>query len=359
MKKKIFSVAALSLFTAASLFAGDFGFVFGSLGLHPSYFGGILPVYYNVGVGYTGITLLEDNTTAFQFLVGGGLSQRTLFQDANGDSTFTEKVANIKSIDATLKMKQGFLNDDLTSDLSFKAAYQYTDDVVANSTVYPDLAENSETYTALTYSLLYDRMDDRMFTQDGYSAQLKFTYAPAFTNTAADFVSGNLELQYAKTLYTLQSPRDNRNILSLVLVDRFATSYTDGSVIPTSFESSVSLGRRVRGFSKYSYNTKMNFVNNLDLRVGTFEITETSPIILLPRFNFFFDTGYAIGEYLNSDVKIDSADALLMSAGLQATISIMDQVDLGYQLAYLISGDNYEKGEGTKLVGALTLFLDF
>ncbi|MBK5201097.1 MAG: hypothetical protein JJE21_06135, partial [Spirochaetaceae bacterium] len=75
MKKKIFSVVALSLFTVASLFAGDFGFVFGGLGQHPDYLGGIIPVYYNVGVGYKGITLLEDNTTEFQFLVGGGLSQ--------------------------------------------------------------------------------------------------------------------------------------------------------------------------------------------------------------------------------------------------------------------------------------------
>jgi hypothetical protein len=361
MKKKIFSVAALSLFTAASLFAGDFGFVFGGIGQHPDKLGGILPTYYNVGVGYKGLTLLENNTTEFQFLVGGGFSQRTLFQDVNtGAPVSGETKVDISSIDGTFKIKQGYLNDDLTADLSLKAAYQYiSDSDVVVSDIYPDLGDNKATFTSINYSLLYDKMDDRMFTQDGYSAEFELTYAPSFTNTTADFISGNLELQFAKTLYTLQSPRNNRNILSLVLVDRFSTSYTEGDVIPTSFESKVALGNRVRGFSTYSYNTKMNFVNNLDLRVGTFEITETSPIILLPRFNFFFDTGYAMGEYLNSSVSIDSSDALLMSTGLQATISVADQVDLGYQFAYLLSGENYQEGSDAKLINSFTFFLFF
>lgn len=362
MKKKIFSVVAISVITAVSLFASDFGFVFDSLGQHPDYLGGIVPVYYNAGVGYKGLTLLEDNTTEFQLLLGGGLSQRKLFQEkVNGLPVFSSTEANIIGVDGTLKMKQGFLNDTLISDLAITTAYQYIDDkdVIAASTVFPDLGKNSETYSAITHSLLYNKMDDRMFTQDGYSAELELTYAPSFSNSAADFISGKFEIQLAKTLFTLKAARDNRNILSVVVVDRFLSNYTEGKVVPTSFQSDISLGKQVRGFTKYSYNTKMNFVNNFDLRISTFEITETSPIILLPRFNFFLDTGYAIGNYLNSSVSIASKDALLMSTGLQATLSVMDKVDLGYQLAYLISGNNYAAGSAKKLIGSITFFLDF
>jgi hypothetical protein len=202
-------------------------------------------------------------------------------------------------------------------------------------------------------------MEDTIFTQDGYSAELSYTYAPSLSFSTSDFYSAILDIQFAKTLYTLKAARDGRNILSLVLVDRLASSYTDGESVPTSYQSKVALGNKVRGFAGYTYNTNFNVVNNLDLRVGTFEISEYSPLVFLPRFNFFLDTGYAAGNYLNSNVEIDAADGFLMSTGLQATIDIADMVDLGYQIAYLINGSNLSKDAGTSLVGSITFFLMF
>jgi hypothetical protein len=364
MKKKLLITMMVATLTATTAFAGDFSFKFGSMAQHPDYLLGVIPTYLNVGVGYDGITLIDGNTTEFEYYVGSGFTQRSLYQDtttgeqlaAGSDGT----VANIFSADGTIKMVQGFLEDDsLTATLGAKEGYDrvYSDDVLAGSTVYPDLAQQNNYYTLLTADLKYDKMEDNFFTQDGYSAELSFAYAPGLVSNSSDFYSANLDLQYAKTLFTLEGTRDGRNLLSVVFIDRFETSYTDGDEVATSYQSNVALGNRVRGFSTYSYNTNLNFVNNIDIRVATFEMTEYPLFVYLPRFNFFFDTGYAMGDYLNSSVAIDSSDALLMSSGVQATLSISDVIDLGYQIAYLIKGDNIS--ENSNIVGSVTFFLQY
>lgn len=366
MKKKLLVTALVASFALGSVFAGDFSFKFGSLAQRPGYLAGIIPTYYNVGFGYDGISLLEGQTTELQYFQGAGFTQRIFYQDANGNQTLTNidsQTSNIFSVDSTLNLKQGFLdNDSLSVNLGIKGAFEniYDDDesIVLNSTSYPDLVASTNWYNWLIGSLKYDMMVDNIFTQDGYSGVLTFTYGPSFTNSTSDFYSAVLDLQYAKTLYTLKSSRDGQNLVSLVLINRLETSYTDGDMVPTSYQGDVALGNKVRGFSYYTYNTNFTVVNNLDLRIATFEITD-KPVTILPRFNIFVDTGFAAGNYLNSDEKIDSSDSFLMSTGLQATVDLGDLVDLGYQIAYLISGSNLSKDDGTSLVGSVTFFLMF
>lgn len=365
MKKKLLVTALVASFALGSVFAGDFSFKFGSLAQRPGYLAGIIPTYYNVGFGYDGISLLEGQTTELQYFQGAGFTQRIFYQDTSGDQTLTNtnpQTSNLFSVDSTVNLKQGFLEDDiLTANIGVKGAFEniYDDDgsIVAGTT-YPDLTESTNWYSWLISSVKYDKMSDNIFTQDGYSGELTFTYGPSFTNSTSDFYSAVLDLQYAKTLYTLQSSRDGQNLVSLVLINRLETSYTDGDKVPTSYQGNVALGNKVRGFSYYTYNTNFTVVNNLDLRIGTFEMTDY-PVTILPRFNIFVDTGFAAGNYLNSDVKIDPSDSFLMSTGLQATVDLGDLVDLGYQIAYLINGSNLSKDDGTSLVGSVTFFLMF
>jgi len=371
MKKKLLITMLVASLVTGTLFAGNFSFKFGSMAQHPDYLFGILPTYLNVGAVYDGISLIEGNETEIQFYQGLGFTQRVLYQDKisgapNAIGTAVENAANattanLFSIDSTLKIQQGFLEDDcLIANVGIKAAYErlYDESVLSSSSVYTDLNDSSNIYNWLIGSVKYDKMVDTIFTQDGYSGEFEFTYAPSITNSTSDFYSAILDLQYAKTLYTLESARNGRNLLSVVLIDRFSTSYTQGDMVPTSYQSKVALGDKVRGFEGYTYNTAFNMVNNLDLRVGTFEITDY-PAVILPRFNFFLDAGFAAGDYLNSDVSISAEDCFLMSTGLQATVDIGDMIDLGYQIAYLISGENLSKDVGSSLVGSITFFLMF
>lgn len=366
MKKRLLITMLVASLVTGTLFAGDISFKFGSLAQHPEYLGGIIPTYLNLGAGYSGYSAIEDHTTELQFFQGAGFTQRVLYQDATtGAPSTTSQTSNLFSADSTINVKQGFLEDDcLTTNIGIKGAYEKLYDidssssVVSGSTVYPDLTDATNWYNWLIGSVKYDKMVDNIFTQDGYSAEFTATYAPSITNSTSDFYSAILDLQYAKTLYTLQSSRDGRNILSLVLVDRLATSYTDGDKVPTSYQSKVALGNKVRGFAGYTYNTNFNIVNNLDLRVSTFEITDY-PVVFLPRFNLFLDAGYAAGDYFNSSTTIDSSDKFIMSSGLQATVDIGDMVDLGYQIAYLIQGENLSETTGTSIVSSITFFLMF
>ena len=80
MKKALTIVLVLAL-ALCSVFAGDFKFLFTELDQHPEILAGFLPTLTAIGVGYNGLDLLEGDLTQLQFTIGGGYTQRVLFQD--------------------------------------------------------------------------------------------------------------------------------------------------------------------------------------------------------------------------------------------------------------------------------------
>jgi hypothetical protein len=202
-------------------------------------------------------------------------------------------------------------------------------------------------------------MNDDMFVQDGILFDTEFSIAPEFLNSIvgkSDFYSANVEINLAKTIVSTIAFDTGRNLFSLVIVDRIVANFTDGDCVPTYYRKGISLGRKVRGFSSYSYNNKLTFVNNLDLRVSLFELDEIGFARVFPRFNFFVDVGYGMLEYVNTSVNEEN---LIASTGVQATICISDFASLGYQYAYVFKGDNFDKDQSGVSVGSLVLMLDF
>ena len=80
MKKALTIVLVLAL-AVCSVFAGDFKFLFTELDQHPEILAGFLPTLTAIGVGYNGLDLIDGNLTQLQFTIGGGYTQRVLFQD--------------------------------------------------------------------------------------------------------------------------------------------------------------------------------------------------------------------------------------------------------------------------------------
>ena len=93
-------------------------------------------------------------------------------------------------------------------------------------------------------------------------------------------------------------------------------------------------------------------MNNLDLRF-------TSPALgvdgLYIRLNLFFDMGYGAGHFYNSEFR---QNKFIASTGAQISFTIFDFIDLGYQVAYLINGENYAKGP-SPFTSSFLFFLDF
>ena len=79
--KRILTVVLVLALALCSVFAGDFKFLFTELDQHTEILAGFLPTLITIGAGYEGLSLIDGNLTQFQATIGGGYTQRVLFQD--------------------------------------------------------------------------------------------------------------------------------------------------------------------------------------------------------------------------------------------------------------------------------------
>ena len=388
--RKRFVVFLLVLVVAlGALSAAPFRFVFGDLGQHPEIVMGFLPSYFMGGAGYSGITLLEGNKTEIQLLAAAGYNQRKLWQDPWSGSVVYEDamVYDVADFDWSLRLAQGFGdskagNKDLvTLTLSYDGQYEVAVDSLAlgkvrknggqffvdtvsgylgtddyDGTIYPELNGSRQFLgTQFSLSFKYDQMTDTIHTNDGTLIKGALKWGPAALNKALDgyasYYSASMDIINAKTLYELKKNGDT--FLSIVFIDRVNASFVDGDAIPAFIQGPNSLGRKVRGFNTYTYNTTFTMVNNADIRfAGPFVGIDG----IAPRVNLFFDCGFGYGRISNTEFKETN---VLSSFGIQAAATFFDFCDLGYQLAYLIKGNNYVHTEASRIVGSVTFFLDF
>lgn len=376
--KRLLTILLVFVMILTGAFASGptFRFVFGDLDQHPEILIGFCPTYLLLGFG-ADFHFVENNTSEFQVLVGGGYNQRMVFQDpSNGTPFYT--VSDGRGItydtaqgDLFLRFNQGFMNDLLVLRASIETQYEAnlnsfmdgkndplkTQLRTGYEKFYPDLAGNSQFLgTSLALRLTYDDMEDTLFTNDGILAYVEAKVAPYFLNQwldgTANYYSLTANAVFAKTLYNYST--EDADWLSIVLIDRVNVNWTDGSV-PVNAQGPVSLGRKVRGYNTYSYGTEFSVVNNFDIRFS-------GPAIgldgLRPRINLFFDMGLGAGNYFNTSIKPADGVNFLCSTGGQITISIFDFIDLGYEVAYIFTGEKLTK-PGDRVVTRFTFFLDF
>lgn len=406
--KKTLIVVLLVLVTLCSAFAGDFKFLFTELDQHPEILAGFLPTLTAVGTSYEGFEFIPGNLTQLQVTVGGGYTQRVVFQSPyNGMPLIANQgIYDCIQFRWNLKLLQGFgaswvegkdlvtvyagyegryeINKDsmavgqeryrgyadegtkTTGETSIKSLddwfSSFADTTKINNAIYPDLADDYKAFMNNFYlGAKLNGMNDQMVTTDGFLTELKLQFAPAFLNKKASYYSITLNAVGAKTLYELQSSKTGTNLFSIVIIDRVNVNWTNGSKVPVYAQMPVSLGRKVRGFNTNSYNTNFTVVNNLDIRFAGPE-----PIIdgIFPRLNVFFDVGYYAGDYFNTKISAKSQaeelglERVLCSVGAQLEMSFFDFIDLGFQVSYLINGDNLRR-PGERIITGATFFLDF
>ena len=377
MKKLLMTLLIVAM-AVTGLFAGPARFVFAGLDQHPEILVGFLPTYLLLGAGYDA-EFVEGNTSEFQLLVGAGYKQRRVWQDADTgfypeypdpDTTYTYDVIQT---DYMLRYNQGFMDDLLTLRLGWEMKYEENLDSFKGEKnpslsamgigpdymgeVYPDLRGDKRFYgNVLAARLTFDMMEDDLVRNDGFKMYLDAQWAPYALNSAldgkADFYSLSANAVGAVTLYVFNS--NEKDWFSLVLADRINASWTDGTEIPVWAQGPVSLGRKVRGYNTYTYNTQFTVVNNLDLRLAGPGLGIGG---IRPRINFFLDMGYGCGEYFNMPSG-QKGNNFLASTGVQLTMSFFDFIDLGYQMSCIFTGEKYsDPGKG--FVTSFTFFLDF
>lgn len=411
--KKVLTVILVLAMVLASAFAGDFKFLFTELDQHTELLSGFLPTLVTIGVGYNGLDLIEGDLTQLQFTFGGGYTQRALFQDpVTGEPLRANQLLyDCIQMRWNLKFLQGFGDswveglDMLTAYAGYEGRYEKNIDSMvtgydasrdknrmrgfdttaypwttrttgatlvptlndwfgtslAGNSIYPDLADDYVAFMTNFYvGLKLNAMDDEMVSNEGATAELKFQFAPGFANQKAKYYSVTFNGVAGTTLCELQSKK-GENLFSIVLIDRLNVNWTDGEKVPVYASMPVSLGRKMRGFNTNSYNTNFTVVNNLDLR---FAGPEPFMDGVFPRLNAFFDMGYYAGDYFNCNVSAaDAAQAydlkrFLCSCGFQLEMCFFDFIDLGFELSYLINGENL-RNPGQRFITGATFFLDF
>lgn len=401
--KKVLTVVLVLVIALSCVFAGDFKFLFTELDQHVEILAGFLPTLTSVGVGYDGLNLMEGNLTQLQATIGGGYTQRVLFQNPlTGEPLiFNQGIYDDIQVRWNLKFLQGFGDswvqdkDLFTAYIGYEGRYEkgvdsmvlgrdrmrgYADAsrnkgataipglnswfgaTLNGNTIYPDLADDYTAFMTNFYmGVRLNYMDDKMVSNEGATAELKLQFAPGFLNNGhASYYSVTLNGVAGTTLLEV-SNKKGLNIFSVVLIDRLNVNWTDGSRVPVYASMPVSLGRKVRGFNTNSYNTNFTIVNNLDIRLAGPEFLLDG---IFPRLNLFFDVGYHAGNYFNtkksaSDMaKLLGLEQVLCSTGFQLEMCFFDFIDLGFQLAYLINGDNL-RNPGERFITGATFFLDF
>lgn len=388
--KKILFILLIFAFVISGVFAGNVYYAFGDIGQHPDILLGFFPSYTYMGVGVKLPQLSEDNTTDIQVLAGSGYLQRLLWQDKdNGNNNYDEGIwdkdsalrYNTWTNDLTFRFRQGLgespvMGKDLllfTAGLNIKYERYYSasqfgpfdikgtmDEIIEadyDGKIYPELAGGGKDYLGaeIQANVKLDLMQDTLHTNDGFWARLDMKYGPrvinSFAKGFADYITFTLNGVGAKTLLNFTN-QNGDSMVSLILIDRVNASWTGGDSVPSFIEGPVSLGRKVRGFNTYTYNTEFTAVNNLDLRI-------TGPGLglekLAPRINLFFDCGYGWGRVLNTN-RVENN--LLASIGVQVEMSIFDFIDLGYEINYLLV-DKEKYTQPGKLTTNFTFFLDF
>jgi hypothetical protein len=174
------------------------------------------------------------------------------------------------------------------------------------------------------------RFDRRTKAYDGTYAEASFELSPYFPSVlgASDFWRVNFSTKTFWTLYDAR-PDADRNVFALYAGSYFSIDYADArrqmpQYVMQSFggtELREGLADAVRGFEKYSWDTRLKIVHNLELRCTLPVLYSFRGRDLLPGFVTFFDVGYGALYWPDS---LDTPGGFLGSTGVGLFLDLLD-----------------------------------
>ena len=155
--------------------------------------------------------------------------------------------------------------------------------------IYPDLrGDGQHLGTLFSFDVMLDMMDDQAMYSNGLLANVSAEWAPLVLNSALDGVADYYSLTFnvvgAYTPYSFVE--DGQHWFSLTLVDRFNVNWTDGEEVPVYAQGPVSLGRKVRGYNTWTYNTQFTAVNDVISKLEehiSVHISHHAPVIHMEK----------------------------------------------------------------------------
>ena len=174
-------------------------FIFADLNQHTELLAGFLPTYTLIGAGFD-FSGDSENTSELQTLVGGGFTQRRVWQDPKtglvnldlnkkDDGRIMGITYDVIQSDLMLRYIQGMFDDKLTFRFGLEGKFEKNqdsfkkdknksldeflgseEDGIYKYDIYPDLTGNKMSLGAiLNLRIKYDIMDDTLVTSDGFT----------------------------------------------------------------------------------------------------------------------------------------------------------------------------------------------
>lgn len=368
MNKKLVLFILLACLLPLSLSA-SWSFVYDSWDGHPRIAAGLVPTGIRAGVVNDALSLFADWETDFCLLGKVGYQERLVWQNPVSGSLLTANplVYDQLLFDWTLGLNQYFgASQKHSLFVGYRGSYEKAlDSMIVGNTLDSGTVQSISSFfsggnavygqlsgigTNIGFAYHYNDLDDSYTTSDGYAASALLWFGPMLLNTNASYARLEGEVRAAKTLLTLTE--SGKNLYSIVLADRLNISGVFGSSIPLSVQQTTSLGSKVRGFGTFQFPTDYSVANQFDLR---FNGPEPFFSGLFPRMVLFFDIGYGWGELYNTSLP---ESGLIASAGVSVTFAVRSYMDIGYEMAYLLTGENYEY-PGARMVGKIVARLSF
>ncbi len=359
------------------------------LALHASAAGDPLPLVWDpapriwgldLGVGYTGLHLLDRRTTTLWAYAGGGWENMPFWRLGDGSmvaSYFDPMAGQLVGLplpvglDAgvdpwfqraeakwQLGIVQGLLGgaraggDLLSGFLFYRGRYD------------AHVATGGSTATLLAASGLPDRSgilmhsllaglqwDDTLTTshhlKSGFAAEASAEWGPAFLVSSigsADFLRLNATARLFVPILDLE-PSALANRLNLYLADFLALDWSTGPSVPIAIRQSFGglsprqgLGGAVRGLDSASLDAKLKAVNNLELRLT---LPALFTPVIVPGVLVYVDAGWfrQVGEG-----PALAATGIVASTGAGVFLNVFDFAQLVGYLHYRLVGTNADEG---------------
>ncbi len=346
-------LALIGILCAFSAGALDLSVKVGDIETHPDLLQGFLPTMAEVGVSYTGITLIPCSRTAVEVLAGGAYMGREIWKDDQGKELAVgtgPDVIDVWTARWEVSFSQGFLGlrrtakDLVTLYGGYAGRWEeyagiegtvYDDDGFAD--IYPDVGG------ILSHALIAGAVIDWVAMDGiiprGLSGKAEVTYAPSLINRHTDYALATGVLKGYQPLVVMKDDY-GQNLFAVYLANRLQIDKFFGfdDSVPMFALDEPALGTKMRGMERLSRSGELTIVNNFDIRF-------TGPELYLdkvyPRIHLFADLGYTDGKQAN--IPNAKEREVFASAGIEGGVSFFDFLNIGYRVSRMLKGENIRK----------------
>ena len=351
----------------------------------------LLPTGVDITLGYKGFRILPGRDTLLQVTAGGGYESFNLYRYADGSpalpgSQFDKMEFNAWIFKWEPGIRQGFLwnrkldRNLLEGFLFYRGRYDiYRDGRVIWGTPVAEAQQIVQEHTDYQAALVFvdsegvwsnslftgislDMMDGNKNhqTKQGFYGELSLEWDPylpdAAWKTDVDFLRFNGTLKGFYTLFDAAPDRE-KNLFSVYAGDHFSVDYAAGHNIPMFVMQSfggtrprTGLGRTLRGFEEYTYDTRFKMVNNIEIRANLPALRLKSAV---PGVVSYFDSGY-YSNYFGDPGVLKSG--FLCSTGFGVYLNLLGVDYLRIYLHFPLVG---ERVDGKKMTVDVNLGLHF